>query len=70
MRFCQGARAALTCDFAVDHDVQVLLWVGADVSGDGMQADLGVVQRKTQTRAIEPGETPGKNTEAVKSQSV
>lgn len=50
----------LTCDFAIDHDVQVLLWVGAGVPGDGVQADLGIVQRKTQTRTIEPGERPEK----------
>lgn len=37
----------LTCEFPIDHDVQVFLWVGADISGDGVEADGGVLQGET-----------------------
>lgn len=48
----------LTCEFAVDHDVQVFLWVSADISGDGVQADGGILQEETHPRAVEPRQTP------------
>lgn len=48
----------LTSKFSVDHDVQVLLWVSTDVSGDGVQADGGIVQRETHPRAIKPRQAP------------
>lgn len=34
----------LTCEFSIDHDVQVFLWVGADVSGDGVETNGGILQ--------------------------
>lgn len=54
-----------TAEFAVHHDVQVLLGVGADVSGDGVQTDGGILERETHPRSIEPGQAPAgnKNTE-------
>ncbi len=48
----------LTPDFAVDHDVQVFLRVSTDVSGDGVQADGGILQREARPRAIEPQQAP------------
>lgn len=60
----QAGCVPLTSQFAVDHDVQVLLRVGADVSGDGVEADGRILQSEAQTGAIEPGQTPeGRNTD-------
>lgn len=47
----------LTPEFPVDHDVQVLLWVSTDVSGDGVQPDGGILQTETHPRTVEPGQT-------------
>lgn len=48
----------LTCEFSVHHDVQVFLWVGADISGDGVEPNGGILQCETHPGAIEPGQTP------------
>lgn len=57
--------ATLTCELSIDHDVQVLLGEIADVSGDGVEPDGGILQGETHPRAIEPGQTPKEQTNSV-----
>lgn len=41
------SRLTLTCEFSIDHDIQVFLWVSTGVSGDGVQANGGIIQCET-----------------------
>lgn len=49
---------SLTWEFSIDHDIQVFLWVSADVPGDGVETNGGILQRETHSWAIEPRQTP------------
>lgn len=52
-------RLTLTSEFSIDHDIQMFLWVSTDVSGDGVQANGGIIQCEAHSWAVEPWQTPG-----------